>query len=99
VAKTVKSASWRHAMHATPDDDADATANSDFAGSLRDILAALPEPNSVLHTLPVDNQQITASMREICALPLAECQALYLAERVGNRIHWYGNRAAMARRG
>ena len=94
VAETVKSASWRYAMHATPYDDTDAAANTGFAETLRDALAARPALTSVLHVLPVDSQQITASMREIRALPFAERQGLYLAERVGEQIHWYNHRAA-----
>lgn len=94
VAETVKSASWRYAMHATPYDDADTAAGAQFAETLRDTLAARPSLGPVLHVLPVDSQQVTANMREIRALPFAQRQALYLAERVGDQIHWYGSRAA-----
>jgi hypothetical protein len=93
VAETVKSASWRYAMHATPYDDADAAASSQFAETLRDTIAARPALSTVMHVVPADSQQITASMREIRALPFGERQVLYLAERVGDQIHWYGSRA------
>lgn len=94
VAETVKSASWRYAMHATPYDGDDTAADTLFTATLRETIAARPSLGGLLHAVPPDGQQITSSMREIRDLPLAERQRLYLSARVGDQIRWYSSKAA-----
>ena len=94
VAETVKSASWRYAMHATPYDVKDSTADTLFTTTLRAAIAARPAIGGFLHAVPADGQQITPSMREIRDLPWRERQRLYLSDRVGDQIRWYSGKAA-----
>lgn len=94
VAETVKSASWRYAMHATPYDSDDAAADALFTTTLRETIAARPALGGFLHTMPADGQQITPSMREWRELPFAERKQRYLAARVADQIRWYSSKAA-----
>jgi hypothetical protein len=94
VAETVKSATWRYTMHVPPYDADDAAADTAITNVLRDTLAARPGLTGHLYRIPTDGQQITASMRQIRALPFAERQRLYLSARVGDQIRWYSCRAA-----
>jgi hypothetical protein len=94
VAETVKSATWRYVMHATPYDGDDAGADATFAETLRETIAARPALGGHLHQIPADGQQITSSMRQLRALPVPEQQRRYLSARVGDQIRWYSSKAA-----
>lgn len=94
VAETVKSATWRYVMHVPPYAGEDAAADASCAKVLRDTLAARPGLAGQLYQIPADGQQITTSMRQLRALPLADRQRLYLSARVGGQIQWYSSKAA-----
>lgn len=94
VAETVKSSTWRYAMHVPPYDAEDDAADASFAQMLRETLAARPGLAGRLYQIPVDGQQITTSMRQLRSLPFPERKRLYLSARVGDQIKWYSSKAA-----
>jgi hypothetical protein len=94
VSETVKSATWRYVMHAAPYQGDDAAANAEFIETLRETIAARPALGGHLHQIPADGQQITASMRQLRALPFPERRQRYLDARVGDQIRWYSSKAA-----
>lgn len=94
VAETVKSASWRYAMHVPPYNGTDADADTRLLEVLRDAITARPALAGHLHQMPADGQQITPSMRQIRALPLTGRKTTYLSSRMNEQISWYSSKAA-----
>lgn len=93
VAETVKSATWRFAMHAPPF-TGDEGANAAFVTTLRDALQARSSLAPHLYQIPADGRQIPRGMEEVRAAPLATRRATYLAERLADQTAWYASKAA-----
>lgn len=93
VAETVKSATWRYAMHAAPFTNA-VGAHAAFTATLRETLQARPSLVPYLYQVPANGRQMTPEMEQIRAAPLAARKALYIEKRLADQIGWYAGRAA-----
>jgi hypothetical protein len=92
VAETVKSATWRFAMHAPP--FAMEGAEAALRTTLRETMEARPGLIPHLHQLPADGQQIPPSLIQLRAAPLAARKAAFLSKRIAEAVGWYAGKAA-----
>jgi hypothetical protein len=98
VAESVKTATWRYMLRATPYDVPDAEAERQFLTSLREMLTARANFRPEVGAQPTTDQQLTPRMQATRAMPFEERRALYLSGRVDDQIAWYAARAAHNRR-
>jgi len=93
VAETVKSATWRYAMHSPPFANS-AEAHAAFTATLRETLQARPSLAPYLYQVPADGRQMPPAMEQIRAAPLETRRALYVSERIADQTDWYARKAA-----
>lgn len=97
VAETVKSATWRYAMHAPPFTH-EAGAKTEFASTLHETLRARPSLAPYLYQIPADGRQITPGMAQVRESPMETRRELYIAQRLADQMGWYAGRAASSAR-
>jgi hypothetical protein len=93
VAETIKSVAWRYAMRVPPYDDDEAAADAALLHDIDAALEARPELVPHLGRLPAGGRQVSAAMRAVRRRGLDGRRAVYLDERVGPQIDWYGGKS------
>jgi len=94
AAEAIKALTWQYMMRASPFDGDDAAAKTQFIASLGSTLDAHPNVRPLAGRAPGKVEEITASMRQIRALPLPERQQYYTERRVDDQISYYMSKAA-----
>ncbi len=97
LAGAVKSSAWRFTMRAPPFNKPDREAEAAY----RKALARLIDEHQAIASrmgADADADEITAGMRAVRTMPLAERKALYLKERIEDQRNWYRSKAASSRR-
>jgi hypothetical protein len=95
LAESVKSVAWRYMMGAKPYPLTDDQARAD-GHFVADLQAILKERNHLAFALGgefVDKPQISEAMRALRSADLEVRRGTYVAERISDQRHWYGNNA------
>lgn len=99
LAESVKTATWRLMMSAEPFASADKKSNLD---AFRKLLTELLQDNSGIGRYLAgewaNQDQVTARMREVLALPFEEKKQCYLKHRIEEQRAWYAKRATENRK-
>lgn len=101
LAESVKTLTWRYAMHATPFEGNGVggaqQAKSEFRNQLQRLFTENREVARKINSEWSANDQITVGMDRIRGMSRADRMAYYLAERVADQRSWYSRKAGMNR--
>ena len=100
LAESIKTSTWRYCMRAAPFEEADHVRirRAEFRNHLREILAANRHIGDRMPPESAADDQITAEMDAIRALPFFERRQYYLECRIKEQRIWYTRKAGANKR-
>jgi hypothetical protein len=92
LAESIKTISWRFVTRAEPFKGDDEAAQTQFAGSVAQLLRANDEATSLRYA-SAHTDLISAAMRALRMAPLEERRQRYLQDRIEDQLGWYRRKA------